>query len=166
MPALIDLTGQQFGRLTVLERSEDYVSRSGHRKLRWMCRCECGNAVVAIGSTLANGHTKSCGCLRRETMARTANEHVNGKELVSYGTAHVRVAWQRGKASLHDCVDCGRKAEQWAYNHDDPDELVQETRVNGVLLHRLRYSLKVECYSPKCRGCNIKDKQTHKEIDE
>lgn len=33
-----DLTGQKFGRLTVLERSENQG-----RYVRWLCQCECGN---------------------------------------------------------------------------------------------------------------------------
>lgn len=60
---LIDLTGQKFGRLTVLER----VDRNKHGKVRWLCKCACGNVAVVLGESLRNGRTKSCGCLKQES---------------------------------------------------------------------------------------------------
>ena len=33
-----DLTGRQFGRLTVLERAENYVSPKGQQKTMWLCQ--------------------------------------------------------------------------------------------------------------------------------
>lgn len=68
MSALNDLTGQKFGRLTVIRREGS--SRSG--KATWLCRCECGNTTVVIGSCLINGNTSSCGCYQRE-VASIAN---------------------------------------------------------------------------------------------
>ena len=57
-----DLTGQQFGRWTV-------VSRSPHPKVTmWNCLCKCGNEKVVIGAYLRRGLSKSCGCYRRERM--------------------------------------------------------------------------------------------------
>ena len=56
---LIDLTGQRFGRLVVLERAENSVAG----KTRWVCRCDCGGHVVAAGGNLKNGHIRSCRCL-------------------------------------------------------------------------------------------------------
>ena len=57
MPAAKPLTGQTFGRLTVLER---YGSRQG--RVNWLCRCECGKLHEAVSHALTSGHTKSCGC--------------------------------------------------------------------------------------------------------
>lgn len=63
---LIDLTGQTFGRLTVLRR----VANRGSKPF-WACRCECGNEVETwtSGAQLRNGDTSSCGCLHREQAA-------------------------------------------------------------------------------------------------
>jgi hypothetical protein len=33
-----------------------------------LCKCECGNTVIAIGSKLRHGRTKSCGCLHQEML--------------------------------------------------------------------------------------------------
>ena len=54
-----DLTGQQFGRWTVV----NYVKSSG-----WLCECSCENHTRKIvkTSSLKKGLSKSCGCLRKE----------------------------------------------------------------------------------------------------
>lgn len=59
----IDLTGQRFSRLQVIERDYDVDSSKG---IHWVCKCDCGN-IKTIGSySLRSGATKSCGCLNRE----------------------------------------------------------------------------------------------------
>lgn len=58
----IDLTGQRFGRLVVIERAG--VDR---RSSTWRCRCDCGGIAVVAVKMLRPGYTKSCGCLRRES---------------------------------------------------------------------------------------------------
>lgn len=63
-----DLTGLTFGRLTVLKQVEDYVSPSGRRESKWLCKCSCGNEKLSQVRTsqLTGGHTQSCGCLKIE----------------------------------------------------------------------------------------------------
>jgi len=56
MPKLIDLTGQTYGRLTVIERVP-----SKKKAALWRCRCSCGNESIVQSGNLRNGHTKSCG---------------------------------------------------------------------------------------------------------
>lgn len=56
-----DITGQRFGRLTVLSRS-DGKGVGPH----WACRCDCGNLTVTTGGRLRRGHTQSCGCYQRQ----------------------------------------------------------------------------------------------------
>lgn len=58
----IDLTGQVFGRLTVVQ--EAGIDTRGEKL--WMCECECGSIVNVLSSNLRTGHTKSCGCLKYE----------------------------------------------------------------------------------------------------
>lgn len=58
---LVDLTGQKFGRLTVVERIEN----RGHY-VWWKCLCDCGNFKDVSSGNLRNGTTKSCGCLKEE----------------------------------------------------------------------------------------------------
>lgn len=73
---LNDLTGQVFGRLTVLERAEN--GKGG--KARWRCLCICGNVTVTQRDRLLGGNTKSCGCLKRECAANLAKIDGRSKE--------------------------------------------------------------------------------------
>ena len=66
-----DLTGQKFGRLTVLERVEN--AKCG--KVRWLCRCDCGNEVIVNGSSLTSQNTKSCGCFHKELISQLVTTH-------------------------------------------------------------------------------------------
>lgn len=64
MPKFIDLTGQVFGRLTVVSRVEN---NSGNR-FQWLCHCSCGNDVKVISDSLRTGNTQSCGCISLEDL--------------------------------------------------------------------------------------------------
>jgi hypothetical protein len=58
---MIDLTGQRFVRLIVVERAR---SRRGPY---WRCACDCGNETIVRSDHLRVGDVRSCGCLRVET---------------------------------------------------------------------------------------------------
>jgi len=55
----IDLTGKQFGRLTVIGKSANR-----HGRLYWSCVCDCGKSKAIAGRHLSSGATQSCGCLK------------------------------------------------------------------------------------------------------
>ena len=59
--SVLDLTGQRFGRLSVLRPTEERVRKS----VVWECRCDCGNTAYVTSKNLKSGITKSCGCLRK-----------------------------------------------------------------------------------------------------
>ena len=63
MTKAIDITGQRYGRLTAIRLSHrtKYVAY-------WLCKCDCGNEVLARLSKLRSGRKRSCGCLHRDTM--------------------------------------------------------------------------------------------------
>lgn len=61
---LRDLTGQRFGRLTVIE----YIGKerkSGQTRNLWRCKCDCGNEKITTDNSLIVGHVKTCGCRKR-----------------------------------------------------------------------------------------------------
>lgn len=70
-----DLTGQTFGRLTVIARAADYVSPSGHHAVRWSCRCQCGKERTINSGNLTLGLTSSCGCAAKELLAARSTKH-------------------------------------------------------------------------------------------
>ena len=56
----IDITGECFGKLVVLEKVENM-----QKGAYWICQCDCGNITKPIsGSSLRSGNTRSCGCLK------------------------------------------------------------------------------------------------------
>lgn len=65
MSKRIDLTGQQFGRLSVIA-----VTGPRDGRLYWHCRCECGTELEVAGGNLRSGNSTSCGC---KTVQRMRN---------------------------------------------------------------------------------------------
>jgi hypothetical protein len=59
---VIDLTGNTYGYLTVIEE----VGRGKHRETLWRCQCHCGNPKVTSGASLKGGWAISCGCLLKK----------------------------------------------------------------------------------------------------
>lgn len=84
MGKLIDLTGERFGNLTVIERGEVTASPSGARRTHWLCKCDCGNYKEVVSLDLRKGHTQSCGCLHNklfgEISRRTWTTHAGSKD--------------------------------------------------------------------------------------
>lgn len=66
-----NLIGKVFGYLTVIEEAEAVISPNGQKIRRWKCSCVCGNIVPIREPHLKSGHTKSCGCFRKDI----AKEH-------------------------------------------------------------------------------------------
>ncbi len=58
-----DLTGQRFGRLTVISEVERKLFSDGSKRRQWLCRCDCGTKTTVLQSNLTSGGTKSCGCI-------------------------------------------------------------------------------------------------------
>lgn len=71
MGKLIDITGQKFGKLYALKR----VENSKHYAAQYLCLCECGKSVVVNSNNLRTGHTKSCGCTRRDKTSAWMIDH-------------------------------------------------------------------------------------------
>lgn len=71
----IDLTGQRFGRLTVVCRGAGKLRSDGKPRVTWVCQCACGNVLEVQSDSLRCGNTESCGCLSRETVVKRSTKH-------------------------------------------------------------------------------------------
>lgn len=74
-----DLSGQYFGSLVVLKR----VGSTKQGNATWLCRCTCGNEIIAVGSKLCLGRTTGCGCRRGEKEQSQVPKgiyHVNNRD--------------------------------------------------------------------------------------
>ena len=68
MKTVTDLTNKTIGKLTVISRAPN----SG-RRVRWNCKCECGNVKIIDANNLRTGASKSCGCTRSKYGAKSPN---------------------------------------------------------------------------------------------
>lgn len=82
--------GDRYGRLTLETKIKPAKGRS-----YWRCRCDCGGAKEVTAVALRRGHVRSCGCLVRETAARTGRTGKQRQRGVA--EARVRQAAQRLK---------------------------------------------------------------------
>ena len=55
-----DLTNKKFGKLTALKP----IYNAEKKKYNWLCKCDCGNNVIVLGTSLTSGNTQSCGCIK------------------------------------------------------------------------------------------------------
>lgn len=70
-----NLTGQKFGRLTVVR----LAPKGNQSYLRWSCRCECGNEKASLSRDLLKGSVQSCGCLHDELKTRHGDARNTGR---------------------------------------------------------------------------------------
>lgn len=81
MPKALDIIGQRFGRLTVMER---LGNRGGY--VIWRCRCDCGSLVEVPTRNLRSRGTVSCGCYRRELAQQNLSGDAREKLGITDGT--------------------------------------------------------------------------------
>lgn len=67
MGVVKEITGQKFGRLTVLEMLDERINNYVACK----CRCDCGNIIIVQSGHLRSGHTQSCGCYKSDRIKET-----------------------------------------------------------------------------------------------
>lgn len=102
MGKFIDITGQKFGKLTVL-----YRVGTLDKQALWHCKCDCGNECDVRSYCLRKGQTTSCGCNAYKIGESTFVDRTNQRygRLVAIrrvGTKHHEAAW------LCRC-DCGNE---------------------------------------------------------
>ena len=80
MSKILDLTGQRFGYLTVIEFAGSW---DGQR--HWRCKCDCGNEKIVTTGNLRSGNTKSCGCKKSIGLVKY-NQEQSDKGAIPIGT--------------------------------------------------------------------------------
>lgn len=147
MSKRIDLTGQKFERLKVIE----CAGKDKHGKLLWKCECKCGNTKIILGNSLRAGKTKSCGCLNKECGKKLARKY-NGERKYKNNNCHSRLynIWhgmkQRckntnngaykdyGGRGIEICVEWDisfETFEKWAIDNGYNDDLTLDRKDNS-----------------------------------
>lgn len=109
MPKFRDLTGQKFGMLTVIQKTENYVSPKGKKYAQWLCRCDCGNLVIYKSNLLTTNARKSCGCANANYRERTHKRlyDITGQKIGNLEVIE-RVGSNKNQKALYKCkCDCG-----------------------------------------------------------
>lgn len=83
-----NLSEKRFGRLI----ANKIVGHTGGGVNKWLCLCDCGKEHIASAECLMRGITKSCGCLRLETVRKIRKHGQAGKKTREY------YAWSSMKA--------------------------------------------------------------------
>ena len=96
MPKRIDLTGQTFGRLTVVS----FAGPDGAGRATWRCQCVCGGEKTAKAHELKRGNTASCGCLAQEQRQAAAQSRCHDFSRTNW--PRERRAWE---GMLRRCTD-------------------------------------------------------------
>ena len=132
----IDLIGQKFGRLVVLED----VGENKHKQVIWKCQCQCeeGNIVTVRGNSLRSGNTKSCGCFNKEKAQEKATKHGQSKSPI-YRIWHSMLnrCYNPNNSSYHNYGGRGIKVcEKW-WNFETFYEDIGKYRPEGKSIERI-----------------------------
>lgn len=89
MTKKLDLVGQKFNRLTVLETVDAINKRTA-----WRCKCDCGNIKIVKTECLKSGDSKSCGCLNNEQRSKNIKNVQSKNAKYSPIEASARNVWR------------------------------------------------------------------------
>lgn len=110
MPKRMDLTGRQFGELTVMKISD---KRNKHGTYLWECKCSCGNTAYVAGISLRGGHYKSCGCKRIDNRDKGVQEHIKRDRIEGTRKTALQAKLHKGNKSGHKGVRWNDQRGKW-----------------------------------------------------
>jgi hypothetical protein len=123
---LIDLTGKQFENLVVLYRSEDIIKDDKKRRVKWHCRCNCGNEFDVISDNLKKRPHMTCNECANKRRAENNRIHVIGNK---YGKLTILETIPNTTPTKVKCkCDCGN-----IYIGDQADIVSGHTQSCGCL---------------------------------
>jgi len=69
-PIPLTLTGNRYGKLVVTGPADPQKTVLGCLRKQWKCKCDCGNTTIVAQDNLICGHTRSCGCMKRNGLKK------------------------------------------------------------------------------------------------
>lgn len=106
----IDLTGQRFGKLLVLNKCIKDPNEID-RHIKWQCLCECGNVVKVYSNNLTSGHTTSCGCFHIEQIQKAKRLKLTNEKfgLLTVLSLNEEKTSQKHSTYWNCICECGNK---------------------------------------------------------
>lgn len=103
----VDMINTKCGRLTVIAREKS----DSRGEARWLCRCDCGNETIVLGSHLRSGRVVSCGCYSSE-LKRDRIKNIKTKGNLKHGGVGTRLygIWVNMKTR---CLNPNNRAFRW-----------------------------------------------------
>ena len=138
--SFIDITGQRFGKLTVIEKAPN---KPGVKGQQWRCLCDCGKETIGRGPDLRKGDKKSCGCLQKKAYDKIKPCEYCGNPV-----------------SRDDARFCSRSCAGLARYYPDGNKMIHRIevdesydlkKVNGR--YKCRYQRFVSCTDRDCANC-------------
>lgn len=154
MGKLIDLTGQRFGSLVVLEKAESRKVKHG-TVTRWKCQCDCGVIKTVNGTGLRGGRIKTCGNHKKDYIGQRYGRLVVLEELQTTDSAG------RKFRSFKCQCDCGNTVivrqsnlvtttkSCGCYQRDSVRKRQTKHGLNGTRIWNIYYQMKQRCYNKK-----------------
>lgn len=158
-----NLTGMRFTRLTVME---EFVHKTDQRT-RWICRCDCGNVVTVLSSSLATGNTKSCGCYQKDNPSNLSHGMTGSPEYRAWENMRQR-CHRKESVEYHRYGGRGiTVCDRWLLSFEDffldvgkrPSELHTLDRINNNGHYEpgnVRWATRKEQSANVCRNVNVK----------
>ncbi|RUS47576.1 HNH endonuclease [Cohnella sp. AR92] len=111
MSRRIDITGQRFGDLEVIELSNE---RNEHKTRLWKCKCHaCGEITYVAGTSLRAGYYKSCGCIQPLKRDLGAKKHIESDKVDGTRKTALKAKLHSGNKSGHKGVIWLEDRQQW-----------------------------------------------------
>lgn len=133
-----DLTGQVFGRLTVIKQVEDKQYSSGKCVPAWLCQCSCDartQVIVSSGElTRKNNGTRSCGCLKKELSTKRLYKYSKKYNDYEVQEDYVIMYTQKGEPFFVDLEDFWR-VKEFCWHKTMQGYICTHINRKAVLLH-------------------------------
>ena len=154
-----DLTGKFFNGIEVIEQAEDHISLNGRHRVRWKCRCVCGNIFYKVETSIKKG--TSCGCIAKEKRKepRPYRKKLNKYDL----TGDYGIGWtsNTNKEFYFDLEDYD-KIKEYTWRED---ERYVKTMINKKKL-KLHQFLGFDYYDHENRNCFDNRKNNLRKCDQ
>lgn len=102
----IDITGQRYGRLLVLN-----LEKIKNNIRYWNCLCNCGKNIIVDTASLIRGNTQSCGCLNKEQVSIAHKKDITNKRFGRLIAIQPVARTKRNNIIWNCLCDCGQHTE-------------------------------------------------------